>query len=343
MKGYETYFNRCKNPEYGDSYVDYELHKGKLRGYYARRRDLANILREGGGALTSDAFSRLAAAAPDDGGATGGSGRDKPLAAVACTSSYFCYEDDGRGGEGAAHVDSDDAVLRLSIMERKEFGSLLEEQISKSAVFYASTLLPRVESLVRAEEYRRASVGLLEAIAFACTNVITFRQLLIRYDAFCRAFDGMPLSEWHLQRSVLDVDHPVHGLFSLDGADDLEKRIVMGLQKQEAVAGGGGSGRGEDDDGVLVGRDGEEEVREKEGTTSADDDVVREFTSQVQSFVYLMEKTDSSLEKAVAGHVVFRDRLLNLGLRVRRYLLFGFQKGEDCVECTLLCVLCLYT
>ena len=64
------------------------------------------------------------------------------------------------------------------------------------------------------------------------SNIITFRQLLIRYDAFCRTFDGMSLNEWHLQRSVLDVDHPVHGLFGLEGVDDLEKKIVFGMQMQ---------------------------------------------------------------------------------------------------------------
>ena len=100
-----------------------------------------------------------------------------------------------------------------------------------------------IYQLIEVKQYKDAAEQLLDAMAFACTNVITFRQLLVRYDAFCRTFDGMPLNEWHLQRSVLDVDHPVHGLFSLEGVEPLEKLIVMGLQKQVDV---------EEEDGVLV-------------------------------------------------------------------------------------------
>ena len=74
-----------------------------------------------------------------------------------------------------------------------------------------------MQQLIGSKQYNDAAIQLLDAMAFACTNVITFRQLLIRYDAFCRAFDGMPLNEWHLQRSVLDVNHPVHGLFEMEG------------------------------------------------------------------------------------------------------------------------------
>jgi hypothetical protein len=38
---------------------------------------------------------------------------------------------------------------------------------------------------------------------------------------------SMSLNEWHLQKSVLDVNHPVHGLFEMEGGDELEKRVVM--------------------------------------------------------------------------------------------------------------------
>merc|ERR1712238_184248 len=55
------------------------------------------------------------------------------------------------------------------------------------------------------------------------------------------------LNEWHLRRSVLDVDHPVHGLFRLEGVDELEKRIVIGLQNQ--------ADRFYEEDGALVDKD----------------------------------------------------------------------------------------
>ena len=55
---------------------------------------------------------------------------------------------------------------------------------------------------------------------------------------------------------------------------------------------------------------------------------VDDFTAQFQSFIYLLEKTDNSLNKAVAGHVVFKDRLLALGMRLKQYMLFGIQSRK---------------
>ena len=302
MTGYEEHCVRCKHPDYTTQYIDYGLHKDKLRQFYTRRRQLSQIIRDGNG-LTAVAFSEL----------TGNNIviSEGLLDDTRC-SSYFCYDDDGDGENNMALVDEEDAILRLSIMERKEFSGLLEDEISKSAIYYNSTLLPNVQRLVDDGDFNEAANQLLEAIAFACTNIITFRQLLIRYDAFCRTFDGMPLTQWFVQRSVLDVDHPVHGFFSLEGVDDLEKRIVIGMHLEKY---------NNEEDGVLVqkedgsggGGEGEKKVL---GSTE-------EFTVQVQSFIYLLEKTDNSLNKAVAGHLVFKDRLLALGMRLSRYVLFA--------------------
>ena len=176
-------------------------------------------------------------------------------------------------------------------------------------MFYNSTLLYDVNELIEKRQYNDAAEQLLDAIAFACTNVITFRQLLIRYDAFCRAYDGMPLSEWHLQRSVLDVNHPVHKLFSLDGVDELEKKIIMGLQQQQKQS----------VHSVVPTGDKDEESNEL---------TVEAMTVQVQTFFYLLNKTDTSLEKAVAGHVVFKDRMLRTWSRIKHYLLFGLGSRE---------------
>ena len=288
MKGYEIYLRRCQHAEYIDRYVDYGAHKDLLRRFYGRRRQLSQILRDEGGRLTVDDFSRI----------TG----ESSLGSSLTSSGYFRYDSE----DGAALVDGEDALLRLSITERKEFGGLLERGISEAALYYTRTLLPEAQRLVADAEYEEAATKLLEAIAFACTNVITFRQLLIRYDAFCQTFYGCALDEWHLQRSVLDVDHPVHGMFQLDGVDELEKRIVVGLQERSEK---------EVDAGTEEGS--------KKGAVSAE-----EFSAQLQSFEYLLEKTGSSLEKAVAGHVVFKDRLLALVTRMKQYLMFGFQSRE---------------
>ena len=65
------------------------------------------------------------------------------------------------------------------------------------------------------------------------------------------------------------------------------------------------------------------EEREDEGEDAMMS--AEEFTAQVKSFAYLLDKTESSLDKAVRGHLVFKDRILAMGTRMRQYLLFGFQ------------------
>ena len=305
MKGYESYFHRCQNPSYADHYIGYGLLKDKLRQFYTRRRQLTKILKDTDGRLTASDFSNLTGETVEGSSSSVG--------------SYFRFADE------EPLVDKEDALLRLSIMERKEFSSLLEQHVSGSAVFYSETLLPQVTQLVDSSngeyKYQEAATQLLETIAFATTNIITFRQLLIRYDAFCRTFDNcMPLNEWHLQRSVLDVDHPVHGLFLLEGVDDLEKKIVMGMQMAADV---------EEKDGVLVQSTDDGTTSEVGEGSSTINMTVEDFTKQVQSLVYLLEKTDTSLEKAVAGHLVFKDRLLAFGMRMRQYMSFGLESRKS--------------
>ena len=285
MKGYEEYFRRCQDPDCAGHYVDYGLLKDKLRQFYGRRRQLSKILRGeqgtesgGGGAggdagLTVDALSRLT---DGDEGAGADAGGD-----------YFLHSSDTP--DGSAIVDPSDALLRLSIAERRSIGSLLETQLSSAAVFYASHLLPRVRSLVEEGDGDAAATRLLEAVAFAYTNVITFRQLLVRYDAFRRAFDGMPLNEWHLQRSaVLDVDHLVYGLFALEGVEELEGRMVEAMREQRRRRAGH----------RLMGA----EEREDEGEDAMMS--AEEFTAQVKSFAYRGQVTDHGRR----GHGLSRRR-----------------------------------
>lgn len=300
MKKFEAYYQQCLNPEWADNYIDYGLLKDKLRSFYDRRQQLNNLLKNEDG-LTEEAISRLTGVVEDD--------YDLTL------TGYFQYVDSDVGcscggfGSDSGLVDKEDALLRLSILERKEFSTLLEEQISKTAEFYTYTLITRVDKLIALNDLEEASSLLLETLAFACTNIITFRQLLIRYDAFCRTFDGMVLDEWHLQRSVLEQDHPVHQMFNLEGVDELETRVVIGIQTQYESRESKGLQQQEEGGG--------------DGITK-----IQVFTTQVKSFLFLFEKTDQSLAKAVSGHVVFRDRLLAFGVKMRQYFLFGSQNRE---------------
>ena len=291
MKAYDVYYQRCQDPRFGSSYLDYAQHKALLKSFYSRRRQLAGLVNDD--SLTVSTYAELT---------------NTPIDSHYDLTGYFAYEDDapiewmGCGECGKivfaaddAPIDCHDAMLRLSILERKEFSTLLESQLDITANFYTSTLLTNVRSSLDKKDYINASRELLETVSFAAANIITFRQLLCRYDAFCRTFDSMPLNEWMLQRSVLGGDHAVHELFQLDVAR-LEKEIVIGLQN----------------------------LKKKDRPAMS----AEEFSASIQSFGALLAETETSLSKAVSGHLVFKDRMFELGMRIRNYLLIGFRNRK---------------
>jgi hypothetical protein len=260
MKSFESYLQRSLRNEWSPHYMDYAGLKAKLRQFYKRRRRVQKLLL--GSALTAEEFSVLSREPVDQAG-------------------YFAYIDNR---SARLMVDREDALLRLSIVERKEFSEMLEDEVSKAAIFYSEALLPDLRASIANRSFDVASRELLETMSFCVTNIITFRQVLIRYDGFRRTFDGIPLSEWHLQRSILRSKHPVHALFQLKELHDLEKRLVLDMQEKEQPT--------------------------------------ERLSLHSECFQHLLQKTNDALDKAVAGHVVFKDRVITT---IRQYFLFGFQ------------------
>ena len=311
MPGYEEYHQQCIEPTWSSHYISYTTIKQTLSSFRSRRRRFTQLVDSSdlSGYLALEDYQQLLGASSIN--------NDEDA------SSYFQYGN---------YVDAEDALQRLYIIERKEFSSLLEQQISDAAIFYEGTLVPRVRGLIDGGQYEEAAEQLLEVVAFVTVNIITFRQLLIRYDVsallvmcivhysfihyhsithyvravqllqgFYRSFSGMPLNEWHLQRSVLATTHPVHHLFELEGVDKLEKEIILGLQQQQQQ-------QQTDNNDVE-----KQQLKEQD------------FSIQMQGFLHLLEKTDRSLHKAVAGHLTFRDRVTTFWIKIRQYLAFGFQ------------------
>ncbi|CAB9498402.1 SPX domain-containing membrane protein [Seminavis robusta] len=262
MKSFELYLSRSTRDEWSQHYMDYGGLKARLRQFYKRRRRIQKLML--GSALSAEEFKVLAGSEVDQAG-------------------YFQFVD---SRSCRLLVDREDALLRLSIMERQEFSELLEAEISKSAIFFTETLIKELEARVAADSFEVAAQELLETMAFCVTNIITFRQVLIRYDGFRRTFDGIPLSEWHLQRSILGRRHPVHALFQLKNLYEFEKRLLLGMQEKG-------------------------KVMEAEA-----------LSLQSECMLHLLKKTNDALDKAVAGHVVFKERVI---ATVRQYFLFGFQ------------------
>jgi hypothetical protein len=124
-------------------------------------------------------------------------------------------------------VDVEDALFRLSVTERNKFSALLESELSKASAFYCDTVLVQLRRMLSDDiEASRLARELLEATSFCVSNMVAFRQALIRYDGFRRTFDGMSLTEWHLQRSLVDTFH----VLILD--KELETMILIKLQYQ---------------------------------------------------------------------------------------------------------------
>lgn len=352
MNGYESYFHKSQNPVFARYYIDYGLLKDKIRQFYNRRRQLSKILRERRGTkITSEEFYRLArdttststsTATTNNGGSGGASaatgsdhGGHSRLpqnniifpAPNGGDSKYFLYNDDNENND---KFNRKEAMLRLSYMERRELSTLLEEQWQICATFYTNQLIPHVQHLVDHSDYDAASTHLLEAIAFACMNIITYRQLLVRYDAFCWTFNVMPHTlEFHPTRKN-------GSMYGLGGVEELEKQIVLGMQWQldhiptnlyTTVNKNNELGVGDISPGKNSSARGGESYSIWGSKTSTPSSKAEEFTLQVQSFVYLLAQTDSSRDKSAISRVVFNDKILALGMRITQYLLVGLQSG----------------
>ena len=284
MKGYESYLTQSIRVEWSPNYIDYTSLKDKLKSFYDRRKQLREFH-----VLTVEDFSLLirdscaavgeeVVAVPEIAGCYDNVGCNADAA------NYFQFGDDDSDAN-LILMDRKDAVRRLSVLERREFSQLLEQHISKAARFYTETLLVNLNNLtVENKDVEKASMELLETLAFCSTNIITFRQLIIRYDAFRRTFDGMPLTEWVLQQSKLGPSHPVHLLFTLDGLENLETLIMKQMHEMNIDS--------------------------------------NSFSIQYETFLHLLDETNGSIEQTVAGHLVWRDRVLTT---MRKCFLLGFQ------------------
>lgn len=160
MTGYNEYVQQCIEPDWSSHYIDYSTIKQRLSSFRSRRRHFTQLVDSSdlSGYLALEDYQQLL-------GASSTNNED--------ASSYFQYGN---------YVDAEDALQRLYIAERREFSSLLEQQISNAAIFYDGTLLQRVRELIASGEFDEAASQLLEVVAFVTVNIITFRQLLIRYD-----------------------------------------------------------------------------------------------------------------------------------------------------------------
>ena len=243
------------------------------------------------------------------------------------TTNYIEFEDEEYPSTSAPETTTRDveehssysATLRLRNLERNDFSNLLQNEITKCSTFFQSkisllrttlkemnhdetqsttTTLPSAETDSHAHMVRFHALGneLLELFAFEVVNVIAIRQIMIRHDAFVRTFDAAQISEWRLQQDfkLKSADQPDHfqKLFSLDELEELRSIFLSNYEKR---------------------------YPQSLGTSR----YLQRFCSQWETFIALLDKSSQSVERAAAGHVIFRDRFIGTLLKLRQYLVLG--------------------
>jgi hypothetical protein len=100
-------------------------------------------------------------------------------------------------------------LRRLSISERNEIMLFLDWEMDKAFMFYLTQwqkLSTRLEASAPYNGDGSTSLDfeigdeILEIISFCTINIVTAQQILIRYDAFARAFEGSPVLEYYMKK-----------------------------------------------------------------------------------------------------------------------------------------------
>ena len=280
----------------------------------------------------------------DDGqqgsGATCTCTAESVLGSAAC-HDYFQYVDEPHHLQ---QLDPAEAERRLSRVERSSFSRLLDQELERAASFHSTQLVYLSKSIAALddvgnesgeqqhesqptanmpdsmpttsfaevkEQYERVGNEILELLAFVATNVICLRQILIRYDAFVRTFDGRPLTQWYFQEKMgnsdgedgTSSDH-LTDLFHLEALLDLETSFAAQMAKKH-------KSYGDDDEPNAV----------EHGSASSL--YLQGFTKQAAGFRSLLDKTSVSVSRAAGGHIVKRDRFVNTMRTLQFYFLRG--------------------
>jgi Major Facilitator Superfamily len=115
---------------------------------------------------------------------------------------------------------------RVSVSERNELLAFLEEELSAALVYYWGKWQALSQRLDTSQAQQLVAIDLsensggnqslattnasilqslgdeiLDLMCFCAVNVLTTQQILIRYDAFVRAYEGTPLSNYYLKKA----------------------------------------------------------------------------------------------------------------------------------------------
>jgi hypothetical protein len=167
MKGFGYYYQKAQLPEWELHYVDYPVLKERLRSYRKRRRQQQRDWEDNVDNVVAD----------DD---------------------YVPLE------EHASISASTGASVPTWRFEREDFCTLIENEWNKAISFYHKSPLLNDDwkqrmSSTQKDVSAQAVSELLSIWSFLVANIISLRQLLLRYNAFAQTYhDACPIQEWDL-------------------------------------------------------------------------------------------------------------------------------------------------
>eukprot|EP00547_Thalassionema_nitzschioides_P016474 CAMPEP_0194236798 /NCGR_PEP_ID=MMETSP0158-20130606/3970_1 /TAXON_ID=33649 /ORGANISM="Thalassionema nitzschioides, Strain L26-B" /LENGTH=837 /DNA_ID=CAMNT_0038970649 /DNA_START=297 /DNA_END=2810 /DNA_ORIENTATION=+ len=282
MTGFDDYLRRAKVFDWYLHYIDYRMLKDKVQFFALRRKRWKKVLNGDTNAAASSSPELLVLHVPTD-------------------NSYVELVPDDHNIKNPEKV-----LIALQKIELQDFSRIIDDEIAKAASFYQEQVAS-VNQLLLTGDMAEVANHTLDMFHFVAVNIVTLRQILLRYDGFCRTFGASSvMSEWDCQRraqekkyereeaevvSFNNSNHPsILTLFDLEPLARLESTITLYyLSRQEP---------------------------ESERYQYA----YQHFIRQYEQFRRVLDSSLTSVERAIGGHVVFRDRIM---ITLRQYFLIG--------------------
>ena len=155
MKSFDVYFRRSirTDPDWSLHYVNYEELKNKLDAYSKRRVSLRKVM--GGNVGLSEEDVSLAAFLYKSDHA------EILIDGSESNTGYFQYNDGNlkAGTSSAPTIKPEEAMLRVSNMERAEFCNILDTEMSKAASFYGTQLVHLAKSIAKLKDVTPSDHG----------------------------------------------------------------------------------------------------------------------------------------------------------------------------------------
>ena len=195
MKGFVSYLRRAERKDAPDDwsryYINYALLKDKLKQFTARRKAWKN---RGDIEYSTDL---LVSAATEDNG-------------------YLSFDSN-------SNKDPVQALQLLATAERNDFIATVELELQTCATFVQDQLNVLKTSLAQVSReqltIQKVAMETLEVFHFIVTNIVTLRQILLRFNAFRRSHEASPVGEWDLRYALL--------LFDLEPLAQIEATITL--------------------------------------------------------------------------------------------------------------------